>query len=219
MMPSQPPPDSLSVLKRFARARPAMEHCDLCGVEIPKEHRHLVEPSERRLLCGCDACTLLFSNQEGGRYRRVDPRIEFLPDFQLSNAQWGELRLPIDLAFFLRSTPAGRVVAVYPSPAGATESLLDLGAWDDLIAANPVLRELEPDVEALLVNRIGEAREAYRISIDECYKLVGLIRSRWRGLSGGTEVWEAIGQTFADLRLRSSITGASAHARSELPRG
>ena len=80
---------------------------------------------------------------------------------------------------------------IYPSPAGPTESLLSLDAWSQLAETNQVLAELEPDVEALLVNRTNGAREYYRVSIDRCYALVGLIRTRWRGLSGGTEVWDA----------------------------
>ena len=39
--------------------------------------------------------------------------------------------------------------------------------------------------------------------IDECFKLVGLIRIHWRGLSGGTEVWEEIGRFFTSLNERS----------------
>jgi hypothetical protein len=95
------------------------------------------------------------------------------------------------------------VVAFYPGPAGATESLLDLGGWHELARENPILADMEPDVEALLVNRVGSAREYYLAPIDACYKLVGLIRSSWRGLSGGAEAWEAIGQFFAELRERS----------------
>ena len=125
-------------------------------------------------------------------------RVQFLPDFRLTDEAWEDLHLPINLAFFLRSTPAGRVVALYPSPAGATESLVALEAWQALAAENPVLRDLEPDVEALLVNRVGESRECYRVGIDECYKLVGLIRTHWRGLSGGPAVWDEIGRFFAE---------------------
>jgi hypothetical protein len=94
-------------------------------------------------------------------------------------------------------------VALYPSPAGATESLLDLGAWADLVRDNPVLAELEPDVEALLVNRVSATHEYYRVPIDKCYELVGLIRTNWRGLSGGTEAWQAIGQFFAELKAQA----------------
>jgi hypothetical protein len=40
--------------------------------------------------------------------------------------------------FFVHSAPAGRAVAVYPSPAGATESAL-LDAWEEFVAENPEL--------------------------------------------------------------------------------
>ncbi len=82
-----------------------------------------------------------------------------------------------------------------------------LEAWQALADDNPVLRDLEPDVEALLVNRVGETRDYYRVGIDECYKLVGLIRTHWRGLSGGTAVWEEIGRFFAGLKERPAGGG------------
>jgi hypothetical protein len=81
--------------------------------------------------------------------------------------------------------------------------LLPPEAWAQVVADNPRLRELESDVEALLVNRVGAAREYYLAPIDECYKLVGLIRSNWRGLSGGTEVWRAIAVFFKELKEKS----------------
>jgi hypothetical protein len=142
----------------------------------------------------------------------VPRRARFLSDFHLTDAQWEELRLPINLVFFYRSTRAGRVVAVYPSPAGGTESLLTLETWNQLEEENPVLRELEPDVEALLVNRVDRARDHYRVPIDACYRLVGLIRANWRGLSGGTEVWEEISQFFVDLNRKLCQDGVSCHA-------
>jgi hypothetical protein len=125
-----------------------------------------------------------------------------LPDFRLTDIQWEGLHLPINLAFIYRSTPAKRVVAMYPSPAGATESLLSLESWDELVAENPILSEFEPDVEALLIHRIGESREYCRTPIDECFKLVGLIRTHWRGLSGGYTVWGEIARFFGELKER-----------------
>ena len=94
--------------------------------------------------------------------------------------------IPINLAFFFQNSLDSRVSALYPSPAGATESLLPLAAWNNIVQANPALHQLEPDVEALLVNRVGQARETapaeyYIVPIDACYKLVGLIRLHWRG--------------------------------------
>jgi hypothetical protein len=199
----------LAALRSFARKRPQGEKCDLCGALIAHEHQHLMEPANRRLVCTCDACSILFSGQQHQRYRRVPRRIEILDDFRMTDLQWESLHLPIFLAFFYRHSPTNRIVAMYPSPAGATESLLDLESWKDLAAENPVLNELEADVEALLVNRVGQNREYCRVPIDECFKLVGLIRSHWRGLSGGTEVWREINQFFASLKQRSSPTGGS----------
>jgi hypothetical protein len=201
-----------AALRRFVRQRVIRERCELCAAELPADHRHLIEPESRRLFCACDSCALLFFDQPGARYRRVSRRVQFLRDFSLTDAQWEELQVPISLAFFFRSSSSGRVVAAYPSPAGATESLLTLDTWRQLEASNPILREMETDIEALLVNRVGEARDCYRVSIDECYKLVGLIRTSWRGLSGGAEVWNAIGLFFDGLRARSDSVGGSSDA-------
>jgi len=199
-------PSALASLRRYVRPRaaPVRERCALCDAELPPEHSHLVEPASRRLACACEACALLFDGRVGARYRRVPRRARFLAGFRLTDAAWDGLAIPIDLAFFFRSTPACGIVAQYPSPAGATESLVSPDAWEALAADNPALGELEPDVEALLVNRVAGAREAYRVGIDECYKLVGLIRTKWRGLSGGREVWDEIRGHFARLKERSS---------------
>ena len=187
---------------RPAAARPA--NAVNCATRTWRdEHAHLVEPSSRRLLCACEACAILFSNQAAANYRRVPRDVWLLPDFRLPDLAWNGLGLPIDLAFFLHSTPAGRVVALYPSPAGPTEAMVTADAWQALVEDNPVLRKFEPDVEALLVNRWHEARDCYRVGIDQCYKLVGLIRTHWRGLSGGTAVWGEIGRFFAALKERS----------------
>ena len=186
-------------LRRFARGSAPIARCELCSAIILPDHQHVIEVSNRKLLCSCQACTLLFGNSDGGKYRAVPRSTQHLSDFRLSDAQWDALLIPIGIAFFFKSTPDSRVIALYPSPAGATESLLDLPAWEELAADNPVLAQLEPDVEALLVNRVEGAREYYRVPLDQCYALVGLIRARWRGLSGGNEVWVAIHAFFAGL--------------------
>jgi hypothetical protein len=199
-------PTALAALRRYVRPRAAVarERCALCEAELAGDHSHLIEPASRRLVCACEACAILFSGQSAGRYRRVPRRIQYLPDFRLTDAAWDGLGVPIDLAFFLRSTPAEGVVAIYPGPAGATESLVSNEAWMAMAVDNPVLLDLEPDVEALLVNRLRGAGDAYRMGIDECYRLVGVIRTKWRGLSGGQEVWDEIGRHFSGLKERSS---------------
>ncbi len=195
---------TLAALRRFAQPPPVRERCQLCSAELAAEHPHLVELASRRLVCACQACAILFDAQNAGKYRRVLQRIESLPDFRLSDAAWLGLGIPIELAFFLHSTAAGRVVAVYPSPAGATEALPPPDAWEMLVEDNPGLRDLQPDVEALLINRLGRDPLYYRVGIDECYKLVGVIRGHWRGLSGGEAVWKEIERFFAGLKERAS---------------
>lgn len=124
--------------------------------------------------------------------------------------------IPIEMAFFFKNGASGKVVAFYPGPAGATESLLSLDTWSDIERENPALREMEPDVEALLANRVGATRgvaaEYYIVPIDECFKLVGLIRLHWRGLSGGTEVWREVGKFFASLKERAETSGGEPNA-------
>jgi Family of unknown function (DUF5947) len=202
-----------SRLRRIARAaaeppQPPVaveERCELCGEPIPPEHRHLIDVDSRALLCACRACQILFDRREAGgsHYRLVPERRRHVEDFELDDATWAELRIPVEMAFFFHSTAAERVVAFYPSPMGATESLLELDAWQQLERANPVLESLEPDVEALLVNRARGARDHFVVPVDDPYRLVGLIRTEWRGLTGGQEVWQEIERFFAELTERA----------------
>lgn len=198
-------PSVIAALRRFSRPRPPVERCDLCSAGLAEAHPHLLEPKSRQIVCACDPCAILFSGQAEMRYKRVPRRIRFLANFHLTDAQWDDLLIPIGMAFFFYGTPAEKMLALYPSPAGSVESLLDLEAWREVEDSNPVLREMERDVEALLVNRIGTNREYYIAPIDECFKLVGMIRLKWSGLSGGAEVWQEIERFFTDLKARASI--------------
>jgi len=201
---TQPALNAFGALQRFARRPAPEERCELCGSAVAPEHEHLMEVDKRRLVCACQACAILFSGQIGQRYKRVPRRIRLLPDFRLTDAQWEGLLVPINMAFFFQESATGKVVAMYPSPAGATESQLSLDAWQQITADNPVLQSTEPDVEALLVNRLGEQRgfpsqQYFLLPIDQCYKLVGLVRTHWRGLSGGSELWQELTRYFAGL--------------------
>ena len=208
---------AFAALRKFARKRAVVERCEMCSLELASEHEHLVEPANRRLICACAACAILFEGQSGTKYRRVPRQVFFLRDFQLTDAQWDGLMVPIEMAFFFKSSPQEKIIALYPSPAGPTESLLSLDTWDDIVQMNPILTEMQPDVTALLVNRVGHVRgaapaEYYLVPIDECYKLVGLIRAHWRGLSGGTEVWREIGAFFSGLKKRAGFSREASRA-------
>jgi hypothetical protein len=204
-------PDGFESLRQFARRpRRQVEQCEMCSAELRTEHPHLIDLTQRRMHCACDACAMLFSGRAGTKYRRVPRDIRLLSNFQISDAEWDSLLIPINLAFFFQNSVDSRVSALYPSPAGATESLLPLEAWTSIVQSNPILNKMEPDVEAFLVNRVGLARrvsaaEYYIVPIDACYKLVGLIRIHWRGLSGGTEVWKEIADFFTQLRTRAEV--------------
>ena len=212
---AQPPvttsPRLRGLIDRSAKAaapeQPGEERCDLCSEPIAADHRHLLDLDRRQILCACQACKILFDRKEAGgeHYRLIPERCRAIADFELDDADWQNLRIPVDMAFFFASTAVGRVVAFYPSPMGATESLLELEAWENLEARNPVLGELEPDVEALLVNRARGAREHWLVPVDRCYALVGLIRMRWKGLGGGEEVWGEIDRFFDGLRRGATV--------------
>jgi hypothetical protein len=208
---------AFGVLRQFARRPRAIERCELCSLEIGSDHPHLIDPLARNLVCSCAACAVLFSGRDGTRFKRVPRQVRLLAGFRMSDAQWDNLMVPINMAFFFRSSPEARMVAMYPSPAGATESLLGLEAWSEIARENPEIEKMESDVEALLVNRIGHSRgytkaEYCIVPIDQCFRLVGLIRSEWRGFSGGTEVWQKIADFFAQLRAQATVIGGQGNA-------
>lgn len=210
------PGGSIGKLRRFARqaagkgtvqrtsgtgAEP--ERCELCSEPLGPNHRHLLETRECKVVCACDPCALRFTDVVDGRFKLIPRDPSELPEFQFDGALWEGFALPINLVFFYHSSPSNRTVALYPSPAGATESLLPLETWKELAQRNPELSGMEPDVEALLVDRTGKTARYFITPIDRCYALVGLLRMHWRGLSGGDRVWSEIAAFFDTLAADS----------------
>jgi hypothetical protein len=199
--------DTLSVLRRIASdrpARPAGERCDMCVAPIADEHSHVVDIRNRALMCTCRPCALLFDRQGADlAFRTVPDRYLRFPDFALSQGQWDDLAIPVGVAFFFSHSTLGKVVAFYPSPAGATESELPLDAWDGIVAANPALDILVDDVEALLLRKRDDDIECFLVPIDACYELVGHLRRLWRGFDGGSDVHARLEEFFDDVAARS----------------
>lgn len=193
-----------SVLERLARRGPrsrAGERCEMCAVPIEDEHGHVVDIQARGMLCVCRPCYLLFTPEGAGHdhFRAVPDRIVALGD-AIGPQSWDRLEVPVSVAFFFHNSVLGHVVGLYPGPGGATESELPLEAWDDLLAAAPALRDMEPDVEALLVRGDGTTgTEAYLVPIDRCYDLTGRLRAVWQGIEGGNAVRDTLDTVFAEL--------------------
>jgi Family of unknown function (DUF5947) len=182
--------------------RAAQERCEICNAPLPDDHRHMLQLEERRIVCSCEACWALHSGDP--EYRPVGTRTIWLENLDLDDQLWARFQIPIGLAFFMRSSVTEGVVAFYPSPAGATESELSLESWEELARRNPVLDRLEPDAEALIVNRLDDPPQCLIAPIDQCYALVGLIKTRWEGISGGPALREAVPEFFAALRRRTN---------------
>ncbi len=195
-----------AALQRFVRRDVPEDRCDLCGAGLAPRHDHLVEVANRKLSCACQACAILFDGA-GQRYKRVPRHIRPLPGFRIEDRQWESLRIPINMAFVFRSSASGSLIAMYPSPAGPVESLLPGELWDEIAAANPAVATMETDVEALLINRLGPINgfpehQYFLLPIDECFKLVGIVRANWQGFSGGEKMWQTLREQLAVLPSR-----------------
>lgn len=203
--------------------RTAGEGCHICSAPMGDEHRHVVDLDQRSILCTCRACGLLF---EGGaarsepststkgtheHFRTVPDRFVRIEPFEVSATQWAALQIPVGISFVIVDSCLDQPVAFYPSPGGATQSELSLDAWDDLVATNPAIAEVEPDVEAVLVrNERDQIPQCHIVPVDRCYELVGRLRMHWRGFDGGQEVRAAIEDFFADVGSRARpVSGAT----------
>jgi hypothetical protein len=201
-------------------AQAAPERCELCAAVIPADHDHLVDLANRSLPCACRPCHLLFAPSDeppagesagARRFAAVPREHTALPDFPLSDLDWAALDVPVRLAFVFVNSTLGQPVALYPSPAGAAESQLPPEVWAKVLARHPDTARLPPDVLALLLHRSPDGPEAYLVPIDVCYRLVGLVRLRWRGFDGGQEAWAAIDGWLAQVRENAGTPVGAGH--------
>lgn len=204
------------------RARAEASRCELCSAAVAERHPHLWEPSLKQLRCACPACAVLFDGPAGAagapgergaerRLVRVPDRVRRVADAgELAARLWQELEVPVDLAFVVLQAE-GTGTVVYPGAAGPVVAPIaaERAAW--LASELPALRELTPEVEALLVDRRVVDRREPRdrvlvLPLDEAYRLAGVLRRGWRGLSGGPELAREL------LRLLSELEGRAGPA-------
>jgi Family of unknown function (DUF5947) len=191
-----------------------LSRCERCGAPLGDSHRHYVDLVSRRLSCSCRACWLLSGVPDTrASLRAVPDRYAAGPSFRLTDSQWDALEVPVATAFFMFNSTIGRIIAFYPSPAGATESALALPAWRAVEQSNPWVRAAAPDVEAVLVRKHpdpADGFDAFIVPIDACYDLVGRIRLHWSGFDGGERLRDEIDRFFGDVAARSAATASLA---------
>lgn len=200
-------PTASNVLRRISVNRPAPalgERCEMCREVISDEHSHVVDVRNRSMMCTCRPCYLLFCREDADlAYKSVPDRYLTFPDFALSAGQWDDLSIPVGVAFFFSHSALEKVVAFYPSPAGATESELPLDAWDGILDANPAMKTARDDVEAILLRKIDDTVTCYLVPVDACYELVGHLRRLWRGFDGGQDVHRRLDEFFDGVQARA----------------
>lgn len=190
-------------IAKLETTRSMAEQCEMCAAPLAGEQRHLLDLAHHTFLSICTACALAFGPRgaNAGLYRLIPTRRLALLDFQATDELWAG---PVTMICLLRNSETGSVLAVYLDPSGVRESVFDLDCWKTLRTANPLLESLEPDVEALLLQRVGPAPASYIVPIDTCARLIGLLKNRQRNQVSRQEIWRAVGAFFADLQASAS---------------
>lgn len=202
------PPGSL--LEQRSAQMHQLEQCEMCGTPVAARHGHVVDTKRRSLMCACRACFLLFTKGAArrGRYRAVPDRYLWDPLRPVARAEWDGLDIPVNSAFVLRA--GTEATAFHPSPAGATERLLNPGFWTDFAAAHPLVTAAEPDVEAILFRCRADEVDCFLVPVDVCYRLVGTVRLYWSGVDGGDQVRDHIDELFAEISDKAgALTGGA----------
>src|SRR5262245_26252072 len=107
------PGKAFATLRRLTGARGVRE-CGESGCNaLTESHRHLLAMTSRRVVCACDPCALRFHDVAGGRFKLIPRDTRPLPDFQMTDGQWEDFALPIELVFFFKSGSTEKITALY----------------------------------------------------------------------------------------------------------
>jgi hypothetical protein len=194
---------------RAGTGKDVSPQCDLCATPLEEQHRHVFDIAERSIRCACRACGVLFDTDgAGGAHYRAVPERRIR--FDAADTRWEQLPAPVGLVFYVRRSDTGRIAGAYPSPLGITESELDVPTWSTLEEVFPALCTLQDDVEALLLYRHFDTAHVWIVPIDDCYRLAAIVRSSWRGFTGGDAVWSEIDAFFSELGAKEDRWATSA---------
>ncbi|MFI2644167.1 DUF5947 family protein [Streptomyces sp. NPDC018610] len=178
-------------------AAASAESCELCAAPVPDEHPHLYDTEQAEVRCACRPCSVLFAGDGAGDRFRPVPRRRL----RLRRVDTEALGVPVGLVFFVPHAD-GTVTAQGPSPAGAMRWEVDAAAWRRAADQCPELASVEPEVEALLVNTVHGLDHHWIVPVDDCFRMIAVVRREWRGLSGGGRVWPALEEFFGKLTER-----------------
>ncbi|WP_046732764.1 DUF5947 family protein [Streptomyces humi] len=191
------------LIRSAADHRPATETevCDLCAAPVATDHPHLYDTGQDQVRCACRPCSVLFAD---GRQGTGDGQFRLIPTrrVRLPKVDTAALGVPVGLVFFVPRAD-GSVTAQGPSPAGAMRWQVDAAAWQRAVTGCPPLAGLAPDVEALLVNTVHGLDHHWIAPVDDCFRMLAVVRREWRGLSGGGRMWPAVERFFEELTERS----------------
>ena len=178
--------------------QPIEADCDLCGTSMPEDHRHLLELEERRIVCVCESCWALRSGEaqycppaRGSSCSTTSTCPTSCGRGCASRSAW-----PSSFARTTASWRSTRAPPARPSPSS------ELEAWDELVGRNGVVGDIERDSEALVVDKLNDGIQAAIVPTDEAYRMVGLVKANWQGISGGQGVPAAVAGFFDELRAR-----------------
>jgi hypothetical protein len=194
---------SIRALRRLtvdgkARQAPRSE-CEFCSEPLGEPHEHVLEVGTGGLACSCTACALLF-DRPGQERRRLPRDARALTD-RLTDREWASLEIPVKLAMITVHS-SGVVSVGYPGPGGVARAVVAPEAWTAISTAHAALQEMQADLECLVINRMEAAEQLFVTPLDQAYRLAGLVRRHWQGVSGGPEVRRQVQGFCAPLRRR-----------------
>ena len=153
-----PPPHRAAARSAASCARPRSRPTTTISVDLSSRSLAVRLPALLPAVRAAPTAPRLVGLPRGGGGRRAGSRRCRASPWRCPTSRcptWTGRRwtMPVRLAFVFVNSSLGQPVALYPSPAGATESQLPPEAWDGVLARQPDSPPCSPDVEALLLHR------------------------------------------------------------------